>query len=89
MAAINGCSTIFGKVYILLCCKLLGQKFSRNHSVLHHYGILRIFHFHYKENRQPRQARTPGTAKLPTTLRFGKILGTTSVLRSTEKIHWP
>ena len=50
------------------------------------------------KSSQPRQARTQltGTAKWPTTLRFGKILGTTSVVRSIEnprdvlqKIHRP
>ena len=50
------------------------------------------------KNSQPhRQEPHPtGTAKWPTTLRFGKILGTTSVVRSIEnprdvrqKIHRP
>ena len=37
------------------------------------------------KNSQPRQEPQPaGTAKWPTTLRFGKIFGTTSVVRSIE-----
>ena len=50
------------------------------------------------KNSQPRQAepQPAGTGKWPVTLRFGKILGTTSIVRSMEdpqdvlqKIHRP
>ena len=66
-------------------------------------GIWRLGHTYHivvlnsKNSQLTRQEPQPaGTAKWPTTLRFGKILGTTSVVRSIEnpryvlqKIHRP
>ena len=88
MAAIFGGTKIFLKTGSASQKRYpVGQKFLQNCSILHGFRDTRIFVFCIFEKiaslgrQEPQPA---GTAKWQTTLRFGKILGTTSVVRSTE-----